>query len=358
MTHIHPIEPSVTKLFRQGTVIPAMPLALTEERRFDERRQQALTRYYLDAGAGGIAVGVHSTQFAIRQHGLFRRVLSCVSETIDRWREKNGKPVIKIAGACGKTKQMLDEATFAAEAGFHALLLSLSAMKDESMSRIIDHCRRASEVIPVIGFYLQPAAGGIVLPYEFWKEFVQLPNILGIKVAPFNRYKTFDVVRALCDAEKENEITLYTGNDDHIILDLLTVYRIQSNGQIKNVRIKGGLLGHWCVWTQKAVELFEVLNKLAGSGRDIPDELLTRSMEITDCNAAFFDAANDFAGCIPGLHEVLFRQGLLKGTWCLDPHEMLSEGQREEISRVYQAYPHLNDDDFVKRNLEKWLSNE
>jgi len=344
----------ILEKFRQGTVIPAMPLALTEERVFDQPAQEVLTRYYMDAGAGGIAVGVHSTQFAIREHGLFETVLTCVSNAADRWSEKTGNKVLKISGACGKTPQAVAEAEFARNTGFHAAMLSLAAMKDAGFPAMIDHCAKVAEVMPIVGFYLQSAVGGPVLPYLFWKEFMKIPNVIGIKIAPFNRYKTFDVVRALCEEGKENEITLYTGNDDTIVTDLLTDYKIAVNGGYKSARIRGGLLGHWCVWTQKAVALLNEIHALLDSGKDIPRELLTRGMEITDCNAVFFDAANNFAGCIPGIHEVLRRQGLLKGTWCLDPNEVMSPGQSDEITRVYNAYPHLNDDDFIKANFEKW----
>ena len=340
---ISDIDKSVIEIFRDGTVIPAMPLALTEERKFDVEGQQVLTHYYLDAGVGGIAVGVHTTQFAIRQHGLFEPVLLCVSETIDGWSKISGKNIFKIAGVCGRTEQAIKEAKFAMHAGYHAVLLSLAALQDSTTAELISHCKEIAGIIPVIGFYLQPAVGGMDLSYSFWKEFMLIPNVLGIKIAPFNRYKTLDVVRALCDANKENDITLYTGNDDNIVLDLLTEYKILSNGQEKKVRIKGGLLGHWCVWTQKAVTLLQEIKEIIESGKDIPNELLTRSIEITDCNAAFFDAANGFVGCIPGLHEVLRRQGLLKGLWCLDENETLSPGQNEEISRVFEAYPKLID---------------
>lgn len=348
------IEKSILEKFRKGTVIPAMPLALTAERKFDRLSQQALTRYYMDAGAGGIAVGVHSTQFAIREHGLFETVLSFVSEAADQWSLQTGHTILKVSGACGKTPQAIAEAEFAVQNGYHAALLSLTALKDAGYSAMLNHCVKVAEVAPLIGFYLQSAVGGPDLPYPFWKEFVQIPNVLGIKIAPFNRYKTFDVVRALCDAGKENDIALYTGNDDNIIPDLLTEYSIRSNGTSRKVRIKGGLLGHWCVWTQKAVALLNEIQALLESGRDIPPEWLTRGMEITDCNAAFFDAAHHFAGCIPGIHEALRRQGLLNGVWCLDPDEVLSPGQNEEISRVYEAYPHLNDDDFVSEGIRKW----
>ena len=351
---ISDIDFKILEKFRKGTVIPAMPLALTDERVFDRPAQEVLTRYYMDAGAGGIAVGVHSTQFAIREHGLFETVLSCVSDAADQWGRKTGNAILKVSGACGKTPQAVAEAEFARKAGYHAALLSLVAMKDAGISAMIDHCAKVADVMPLVGFYLQSAVGGPELPYSFWKEFMKIPNVLGIKIAPFNRYKTFDVVRALCEAGKENEITLYTGNDDTIVTDLLTEYKIKTDSGYKKVHIKGGLLGHWCVWTQKAVTLLDEIHALIDSGRDIPLELLTRGMEITDCNAVFFDAANNFAGCIPGIHEVLRRQGLLKGIWCLDPHELLSPDQSDEITRVYESYPHLNDDDFVKANIEKW----
>jgi len=353
---INEIDSTLLERFRKGTVIPAMPLALTEKRAFDQPAQEALTRYYIDAGAGGIAVGVHSTQFAIREHGLFETVLACVSETADQWSRETGKSVLKVSGTCGKTAQAVAEAEFAVQAGYHATLLSLVAMKGAGgISALLNHCAKVAERIPLIGFYLQSAVGGPELPYQFWKEFMQIPNVLGIKIAPFNRYKTFDVVRALCEAGKENDITLYTGNDDNIVPDLITEYKIEADGCTKKIRIKGGLLGHWCVWTQKAVMLLDEIHALIESGREIPHELLTRGMEITDCNAAFFDAANNFAGCIPGIHEVLRRQGLLKGIWCLDPDETLSPGQSDEISRVYRTYPHLNDDRFVKESLAKWM---
>ena len=351
---ISDIDKSILEKFRKGTVIPAMPLALTEKREFDQSTQEVLTRYYMDAGVGGIAVGVHSTQFAIREHGLFEKVLSCVSVAAEQWSEKTGNKIFKVSGACGKTTQAVAEAEFARKTGYHAVMLSLIAMKDAGIPAMIDHCAKVGEVMPLIGFYLQSAVGGPVLPYQFWKEFMKISNVVGVKIAPFNRYQTFDVVRALCEAGKENEITLYTGNDDTIITDLITEYKIEVNGMYKKVRIKGGLLGHWCVWTQKAVALLNKLHTLIENGKDIPPELLTRAMEITDCNAVFFDAAHNFAGCIPGIHEVLYRQGLLKGIWCLDSHEVLSPGQRDEISRVYRAYPHLNDDEFVKAGIEKW----
>lgn len=341
---------------KKGIVIPAQPLALNAQRRFDPRYQTALTRYYIDAGAGGIAVGVHSTQFAIRDPaiGLYEPVLSLASDVIDQYAE--GRELFKVAGVCGKTTQAINEAEFALSKRYHACLLSLSALAESSIDDLITHCRAVAQVMPMIGFYLQPAVGGRVLPYRFWREFAEIDNVIAIKLAPFNRYQTLDVVRGVCEAGREDSITLYTGNDDNIVADLLTEYRMVTGQGSKSVRIHGGLLGHWCVWTRAAVRLLDEIHTVLERGGDIPAELLTRNIEVTDCNAAFFDAANSFAGCIPGIHEVLRRQGLLPGTWCLDPGEVLSPGQSKEIDRVLSAYPHLNDDTFVRENLDRWLS--
>ncbi|MCF7837234.1 MAG: dihydrodipicolinate synthase family protein [Candidatus Marinimicrobia bacterium] len=350
-----PVE--VLKNLRRGMVVPAQPLALTADRRLDERHQRALTRYYLAAGAGGVAVGVHSTQFEIRTPGidLFKPVLELAAKTIDEEVALNGRPAMKIAGICGDTDQARREAVFARETGYHAGLLSLSALAKAEMPRLLAHCREIAKELPIIGFYLQPAVGGRVLSYEFWRQFAEIENVLAIKIAPFNRYQTFDVVRAVAEAGRENDIALYTGNDDHIVLDLLTPFPVRTSHGIKEMHIVGGLLGHWCVWTSKAVELLEKCHcAVAGEHQWLP-ELLTLANEITDSNAAFFDAANQFHGCIPGLHEVLRHQGLMQGIWCLNPTQNLSPGQREEIDRVYAAYPHLNDDEFVVGHLDQWL---
>lgn len=351
MKKISDIAPQVLENVRRGCVIPAQPLALDENRKFMPEYQRALCRYYIDAGVGGIAVGVHSTQFAIRdpEIALFEPVLEKTSAFIDQWCEYRGRKILKVAGICGKTDQALYEAEFAVKAGYDAGLLSMAAFADDSVEAMLEHARKIAAVMPVIGFYLQPSVGGRILPYEFWKEFALIENILAIKMAPFNRYQTLDVVRAV--AESDADITLYTGNDDNILIDLLTPYEI--NG--KTMRIRGGLLGHWCCWTRKAVTLLEEIHSLEGAG-SIPTELLTRNAAITDCNAAFFDPAHSFAGCIPGIHEVLRRQGLLKGTWCLDPQEVLSPGQSEEITRVHDCYPALHDDEFVQAHLTEWLA--
>jgi len=347
------IDKNVLSAVRRGVAIPAQVLALDENRKFLPRYQQALCRYFIDAGVGGIAVGVHSTQFAIRDPniGLFETVMRETSRFIDEWCGRAGKRILKVGGVCGRTEQALAEAKFEAENGYDAALLSLAAFKNDPVPDIIAHCRAVSKEMPLIGFYLQPSVGGRVLPFEFWREFVKIENVLAIKMAPFNRYCTLDVVRAVAESGRD-DITLYTGNDDNLLLDLLTEYHVSG----KKLRIRGGLLGHWSCWTKKAVELLDEVHALIESGAPIPSELLTRAVQITDCNAAFFDAAHGFAGCIPGLHEVLRRQGLLPGVWCLDPKEVLSPGQSREISRVHDAYPHLHDDAFVAANLDIWLN--
>ena len=344
------------EVLRRGAVIPASPLALNAQRRWDERRQRALWRYYLAAGAGGIAVGVHTTQFAIRDPkiGLFRPLLELAREEFDRADATRSEPLVRIAGVCGDTPQALSEAATARDSDFHAGLLSLSALKEADDDTLIAHCRRVAEVIPLVGFYLQPAVGGRVLSYRFWRRFAEIENVVAIKIAPFNRYQTLDVVRAIAEAGR-GDIALYTGNDDNIVLDLLTPYRFTVQGKQVERRIVGGLLGHWAVWTKRAVELLQRCHAAARE-EHLPTELLRLAVEVTDCNAAFFDAANGFRGCIAGIHEVLRRQGLLEGIWCLHPEETLSPGQAEEIDRVYRSYPHLNDDAFVAQHLHEWLS--
>ncbi len=338
--------------FRAGTVIPAHPLALTDARTLDAARQRALSRYYLDAGAGGLAVGVHTTQFAIREAGLYEPVLRLAAETAADWARD---PLFLVAGVVGRTEQAVAEARVAAGLGYHAVLLSLAAFKGASEDETIDHCRRVAEEMPAVGFYLQPAVGGVPLPFSFWRRFAELENVVGIKIAPFDRYRTLDVLRGVAEAGAEDRIALYTGNDDNILLDLLTPWRLKRGDSTVDLRIAGGLLGHWSVWVKSVVDLLDRVQVAVAADR-IDRDLLALAGQITDCNAAFFDVANGFRGCIAGMHEVLRRQGLLEGTWCLDPDETLSPGQSAEIDRVCQAYPHLNDDSFVVENLERWLS--
>jgi dihydrodipicolinate synthase/N-acetylneuraminate lyase len=338
------------KSLRHGVVIAACPLALNAARKLDERRQRALVRYYAAAGAGGLAVGVHTTQFAIRDAkiGLFGPVLELVAEEL-----KRSIVAVRIGGVCGPTAQALREVELLKKFGYHAALLSLGALKSAGEDELIEHCRAVASAIPIIGFYLQPAAGGRSLSYKFWRRFAEIENVVAIKIAPFNRYQTIDVIRAVAESGRD-DIALYTGNDDNIVIDLVTPFRFEVNGKSIERRIVGGLLGHWAVWTHKAVRLFDECHRAVKRG-EIPATLLRRNIEVTDANAAFFDAANGFAGCIAGIHEVLRRQGLLEGIWCLDPNEALSRGQSEEIDRVYRAYPHLNDDAFVREHIHKWL---
>lgn len=350
------IPADVLKILMNGAVIPALPLALNSNRKLDVRRQRALFRYYLDAGAGGIAVAVHTTQFAIRnpEIGLYEPLLELANEEFNKFVARTNKPVIRIAGVIGRTDQALHEAKMALQNGFHAVLLSVAAFKDANNDEIINHCRKIAEVLPVIGFYLQPAVGGRKLDVNFWREFAGIENVIAIKIAPFNRYQTMDVVRGVVESGREKDIALYTGNDDNILVDLLSEYQITAGNKTVNKRITGGLLGHWAVWTHTAVRLLKDVH----DGRfdnDIQQTLILAN-QITDSNAAFFDSANNFAGCITGLHEVLRRQGLLEGLWTLDPEETLSPGQLEEINRVYSAYPQLNDDSFIAENLDRWLS--
>jgi dihydrodipicolinate synthase/N-acetylneuraminate lyase len=350
----------IRRILLDGIAIPAHPLALTAERKLDERRQIALTRYYCEAGAGGIAVGVHTTQFAIRdlQIGLFSPVLQLAMEAAREYERQGNRHLVKIAGICGQTDQAREEATFARELGYDVGLLSLAALNQASNRELLEHCRHLSEIIPLFGFYLQPAVGGRVLDYDFWRGFLDIENVLAIKVAPFNRYQSIDVARALADSTRQLEVALYTGNDDNIIADLLTEFRFgagSASDRVKSIHFAGGLLGHWAVWTKRAVELLDAVRQCKRHGGQHAYQLLALSAEVTEANAAFFDARNRFAGCIAGLHEVLRRQGLLAGRWCLDPHEDLSPGQMAEIDRIYASYPHLNDDDFVAQNLDRWL---
>lgn len=350
------INPAAARALARGLVIPAFPLALTANRKFDERRQRALARYYVAAGAGGLAVGVHTTQFEIRDPkiGLFAPALELAAVELDSLDIRRAEPVVRIGGICGETKQAVSEAELLKRFGYDAGLLSLGMLKTTSEDALLRHCREVSAVLPLIGFYLQEAVGGRVLSYSFWRRFAEIENVAAIKIAAFNRYQTIDVVRAIAESGRD-DIALYTGNDDNIVMDLLTPFRFDAGGRRVERRIVGGLLGHWAVWTSKAVELLAECRKLVGAGADVPAELLRRAIEITDANAALFDAANHFAGCIPGIHEALRRQGIFEGIWTLDPNAGLSQGQRGEIDRICKAYPHLADDRFVEEHRDEWL---
>ncbi len=342
----------IRRQLAEGWVIPACPLALNRSRKLDERHQRALFRYYIAAGAGGLAVGVHTTQFAIRDPkiGLFAPILELAKEEL----RSTGQSHLAIGGICGRTRQALAEALLLRELGFHAGLLSLGAWRGATNEQLLRHCKTIAEIIPLFGFYLQPAAGGRILSPDFWRRFAEIENVVAIKIAPFNRYQTLDVVRAVAEAGRD-DVALYTGNDDHIVLDLLTPFRFRIGNKVVERRIVGGLLGQWAVWTKKAVQLHAQCRKAGAEGAPILASLLRLANELTDANAAIFDAAHGYAGCIPGIHEVLRRQGLLESTWCLDPREKLGPGQLQQIERVYRAYPHLNDDAFVAANLDRWL---
>ncbi len=348
------LSPALYAALHDGLAIPAHPLALDSSRRLDERRQRALTRYYIDAGAGGIAVAVHSTQFEIRNPGvdLLEPVLRLAAEEVQR--AGLGRPFLKVAGICGPTEQAIHEAKLAARLGYEAGLLSMGALQDWSEEELLERTRKVVEIIPVFGFYLQPSVGGRRLSYEFWRAFAEIEGVIAIKLAPFNRYQSWDVIRAVMESSRRDDIALYTGNDDNIVADLLTTYRYPVDGEIVEKQIVGGLLGHWAVWTKKAVDLLDSIKNVRKSPA-IDSKWLSLGAEITDSNAAFFDPAHSFHGCIPGIHEVLRHQGLLEGRYCLNVDEELSPGQQEEIDRVYRAYPHLNDDQFVAANLNRWL---
>ncbi|EMI17938.1 dihydrodipicolinate synthetase [Rhodopirellula maiorica SM1] len=374
------LSPAIHNLLLDGIAIPACPLALTLQRRFDPRRQRALLRYYTHAGAGGVAVAVHTTQFEIRdpKHGLLRPVLKLTAEELQNAQQRHGRPIVRIGGIVGQTEQAIQEAQGLSDLQYHVGLLSLAGHRldghrlnghrlnghrlnghrlnghdQRSHDELIAHCRRVAEVIPLMGFYLQSAVGGCELPYSFWRRFAEIENVVAIKIAPFNRYQALEVVRAVIDSGRK-DIALYTGNDDNIICDLLTEFVLPTPAGEKRIAFSGGLLGHWACWTQAAVALLERCKQFRRSGA-IPAEMMTMAAQVTDCNAALFDAANGFRGCIAGIHEVLRRQGLLEGTWCLNPHETVSPGQADEIDRVYRSYPHMHDDAFVAEHLDEWL---
>jgi dihydrodipicolinate synthase/N-acetylneuraminate lyase len=340
---------------KSGVVIPAHPLALTPSRTLDERRQRALTRYYLDAGAGGVAVGVHTTQFAIREprHGMYRPVLALAADTVRASLAKQPRPFVMVAGLVGKTEQAVAEAEIAKALGYDTGLLSLAALPDATDAALIKHCRSVAEVMPLFGFYLQPAVGGRVLSYEFWREFAEIENVWAVKIAPFDRYRTLDAIRGIAESGRD-DIALYTGNDDNIVNDLVGEFPVTVGGERRIRTFDGGLLGQWAVWTRSAVELLARCKAARAAGA-VYSSLLREGTALTDANAAIFDSAHLFAGCIPGIHEVLRRQGLLAGVWCLDTAERLSPGQEAEIDRVCRSYPSLTDDAFVRENREAWL---
>lgn len=344
------------ELLFEGTVFPAHPLCLDENRQFDEKSQRLLTNYYIQSEAGGIAVGVHSTQFEIRlpEYDLYEKVLKVSAEEVDK--VNLTRPFIKIAGICGHVDQAVKEAELAVSLGYDMGLLSMGGLQNLTEDQILDRTRAVAAVIPVFGFYLQPSVGGRIFSYDFWAQFVNIDNVEAIKCASFNRYQTLDVVRAIAHSPRKNDIALYTGNDDNIVADLISIYRFNVNGSEEEVQFRGGLLGHWAVWTSKAVELLKFVKDFKTNPTiEKWKYLQVLNNQTTDVNAALFDVANDFKGCIPGIHEILVRQGLMKGTWCLNPNEVLSVGQADELTRVHSDYPELNDDDFVQKFLEGYL---
>lgn len=344
------LSQELQKHLHEGAFIPAHPLALTSDKQLDEVAQRRLTRYYLEAGVGGIAVGVHTTQFEIRdpKFNLYEIVLRLAMEEVEKAQLQ--RPFLKIAGVCGGTEQALEETKIAKALGYDMVLLSNGGLQDYSEKELIERTKAVAEELPVFGFYLQPAVGGRIFSYEFWEQFASIQNVVGIKMAPFDRYLTLDVIRAVCASPRRDEIALYTGNDDNIVLDLFTTYEFEVDGKVESKSIIGGLLGHWSVWTHEAVNLFEQI-KQDRLHNQLDKHWFSIAQNVTDANSAFFDSKNSFKGSIAGINEVLTRQGLLQGNWCLTDHEVLSPGQAEEIDRVYATYPKLNDDAFVQAFL-------
>lgn len=349
------IRQKALEIFKDGTVIPAIPLVLDESRKFDEAGQRRLVRYYLASGAGGLAVAVHTTQFEIRlpEYSLLEPVLSVCAQEMSAFEKKTGKTLVRIAGACGPAEQAVKEADLAVKYGYDAVLLSPGGLAELSEVKMVQRTKEVAEIISVIGFYLQTAVGGRPLSFDYWRQVADTENVIGIKSAPFNRYQTLDLVRGAAFSRRSSEVSLYTGNDDNIVIDLLTPYVFEKDGKKIEKRFAGGLLGHWSVWTHTAVSYYKKI-KEARKLPQIPAELLPLAQEVTDCNGAFFDVQNHFSGCIAGIHEILRRQGLMKGIWCLNPKETLSPGQEEEIDRVCRAYPHLSDDEFIRQHISEW----
>lgn len=346
------MKDSILKLIREGVAIPALPLALNEDKSWDLRNQRRLVHYYLDAGAGGIAACVHTTQFEVRKpkYNLYRSLLEVTIEEIAK-RDRLDS-FVKVAGVCGSTPQAIEEASIAKEVGYDVALLSYVGLNDLSEEELLEHTRQIAKIMPVFGFYLQPSVGGKLLSFDFWSQFSEIDNVIGIKAAPFNRYFTHDVMRAVAHSSRRNEITLYTGNDDNIVMDLASTYTFDVDGEEVKIKFEGGLLGHWAVDTFKSVQILKRIK----SGKLSLEELTILNAQVTDANSAYFDVAHSFKGSIAGINDVLARQGLLKGNWCLEDKEVLSPNQAEEITRVRENYPDLCDDDFIKLNIQNWDS--
>ncbi|RZD89579.1 dihydrodipicolinate synthase family protein [Streptomyces albidoflavus] len=347
-----PLAPPLAALLRRGTVIPAHPLALHADRTLDEDRQRALTRYYAAAGAGGVAVGVHTTQFAVRDHGLLRDVLRLAVEEAEQ--AAPDRPFLRIAGVCGPVDQAVCEARIAWELGYHAVLVSPAGLPGADLDALLDRSAAVGEILPVVGFYLQEAVGGRYLPRSYWRRLADQESTVAVKAAPFDRYRTLELVQGTADSDRGEEVALYTGNDDAIVADLLTPYHVTGPRGPAVRHFVGGLLGHWAVWTRSAVRLLADAHAARDGDPAARARAEARLAGDTDANAAVYDVRGGFAGCIAGVHEVLRRQGLLTGTWCLDPAEGLSPGQAEEIARVHTAYPWLREEDaFVSGRLPR-----
>lgn len=346
------MKASILNLLHEGVAIPALPLALNEDKTWDIESQRLLIQYYMNAGAGGIAACVHTTQFEVRdpQYNLYESLLKLTYDEISN--EGRLDDFIKVAGICGKTDQAIQEATLAKKIGFDIALLSYVGLNEMSEKELLVHTRKIAEIMPVFGFYLQPAVGGKILSFDFWKEFSEIENVVGIKAAPFNRYCTHDVMRAVAHSSRRDKIAMYTGNDDNIVMDLASTYSFEVLGETIKIGFKGGLLGHWAVDTHSSVQ---ILNKIK-AGKMSLEDLSILNAQVTDANSAYFDVAHSFKGSIAGINDVLARQGLLKGNWCLEDREVLSVGQSNEITRVRSSYSHLNDDEFISNNIEKWRS--
>lgn len=338
-------RPDAIQRFHEGQCIPAIPLVLDDHRQFDEAAQRKLIRYYLDAGVGGIAVGVHTTQFAIRdpEHQLFDRVLQTTIEEMERFEEQNQETLIRVAGVCGETEQAMEEAQLALDLGFDAVLLSIGGLGDRDEPYLIERTEQVSAILPTIAFSMQLAVGGRYFSQDYWQALFAMPGVIGAKAAPFNRYETINIARAAAFASRSTELTLYTGNDDNIIVDLLTPFTFKSaEGEERTIYIKGGLLGHWSVWTGGAVTLFNQLKEIRESGAtEIPLQWLTVAAQLTEANGAVFDWSHQFAGCIPGVHLVLCDDGYMQNILTLDPNETLTEGQAKLIRKAKRDYPDL-----------------
>lgn len=301
-------------------------------------------------------MGVHTTQFAIRKKGLYEPVLRLAVDTVSDLRAR--RPIIKVAGVSGTPEQAVAEAQLAADLGYDLALVIPGGSKTED--ELLEKVRLVSSVIPVFGFYLQPAVGGMPLSFKFWRILSDIEGVAAIKIAPFDRYRTFDVMRGVLMSERCSEIALYTGNDDNIVADLFASLSAVVGGEKREVRFVGGLLGQWAVWTRRAVSTLAMV-KRARKGGLVPAEmreLFEEAGEMTEANAVIFDATNDFKGSIAGIGEVLRRQGLTANSKTLESRDSLSPGQSREIEEMLIRHPslHTEDDEMIRQRLDQWLA--